>query len=131
MRRTIGVKAAVTVAAGVIAATPAAASPAQYGPTAALATNDPKPKVHRKHHKCDKPKGKRLNVSWADGISSTTFYFNNHCRETNRIRVWYANGGRKCKAITVKPGIQGRKKLARVFRSNLMHVDFGKCPYWP
>ncbi|WP_431899606.1 hypothetical protein [Nonomuraea sp. bgisy101] len=130
MRRTIGVTAAVTIAAGILMTAPAAVS----APSEAVSdqpTNASLLDVHKKSRKCDKPKNKGFNISWKDGVSSTTFYFNNHCKETNRVRVWYASAGMKCKAITVKPGTKGSKKLHRIYYHNLMEVDFGKCPYWP
>ncbi|GIH21704.1 hypothetical protein Aph01nite_00140 [Acrocarpospora phusangensis] len=125
MRRTISVAAAVTIAAGLTVATPAAATATAEGVTARSAD------VHKKSRACSRPKGKKFNISWKDGVSSTTFYFNNHCRQTQRIRVWYASSGMKCRAITVRPGIKGSKKLHRIYYHNLMKVDFGKCPYWP
>ncbi|TDD37293.1 hypothetical protein E1287_09045 [Actinomadura sp. KC06] len=141
MHRTIGVTAAVVMAAGLIGTVPATASAAPAraaGPSGAVAAGASAQagdvstmSVHRKHRKCTKPKGKRFNISWADGFSSTTFYFNNHCKGKNYIRVWYQSNGRKCKNITVKPGVKGRKKLHRIYYQNLMHVDFGKCPLWP
>ncbi|MEV1244397.1 hypothetical protein ACIBO2_24555 [Nonomuraea sp. NPDC050022] len=130
MRRTIGVTAAVTITAGLIA-TPSAAASASDSAITAPPTNASALGIHRKSRKCAKPTGNTFNISWRDGPSSTTFYFNNHCKEKNRIRVWYASLGMKCKAITVNPGTKGRKKLHRIYYQNLMKVDFGKCPYWP
>lgn len=129
MRCTIAATAAMTLAAGLLGTSPALASAPGQAVSARPAGE--KLDVHRKYLKCTSPKGKRFNISWSPGVSSTTFYFNNHCKETHRIRVWYSSNGMKCRAITVKPGISGKKKLRRIYYNNLMEVNFGKCPYWP
>ena len=133
MRRAIPVTMAAGLAAGLVVAAPTAASADQTAPaprTAAVATTqagDVSPmKVHRKYRKCTKPKGKRFNISWSVGDLSTTFYFNNHCKGTNRIKVSYLDDN--CVNVTVKPGVKGSKRLWLVKKSNIRRVGFGKCP---
>ncbi|GIH21705.1 hypothetical protein Aph01nite_00150 [Acrocarpospora phusangensis] len=115
MRRIIGVTSAVILAAGLVAATPDVAEAA----------------AGKKSLKCVKPKGSKFNISWSPGTSSTTFYFNNHCRETHRIKVWATDSAShltKCVNVAVKPGVKGKKRLWGVIKGNIDMVTFGRCP---
>lgn len=63
-------------------------------------------------------------------MSSTTFYFNNHCQRTKYIKIWATNHvvhDTYCTAIKVKPGVRGHKKIWAA-KHNIDMVLFGKCP---
>ncbi|MEV1244398.1 hypothetical protein [Nonomuraea sp. NPDC049750] len=131
MRRVTGVTAAVAVAAGLITTSPASASSSAPSETT-TATNASQVAAREKSHKCDKPKGKRFNISWSPGMESTTFYFNNHCREKNRIKVWTTDSVThvtSCTNIGVKPGVKGKKKVWGAIKGNIDMVTFGTCPW--
>ncbi|MFD1933191.1 MULTISPECIES: hypothetical protein [Nonomuraea] len=135
MRRTVGVTAATTIAAGLIATTPAAASsvPSETTTTATTpTTNASALDTHKKSRKCDKPKRKKFNISWSPGMSSTTFYFNNHCKETNHIKVWATDSVTHvtvCENVRVRPGVRGSKKIWGPAKGNIDMVTFGRCPW--
>ncbi|MFI0409316.1 hypothetical protein [Actinomadura sp. 3N508] len=80
-------------------------------PTAALAA------VKRMSRKCSKPKGKKLNISFAPGRQSTTFYFNNHCSHKGYIKVRTWTTGKpnyKTTCIRVNAKTKGKKKVWHV-----------------
>ncbi|MEU6716977.1 hypothetical protein ABZ897_36415 [Nonomuraea sp. NPDC046802] len=112
--------ASVMMLGGFVMATPALAD--------SSTTTAEQSSVNRKSKKCNKPKGKRFNISWSDGSLSTTFYFNNHCRGTNYIGIWtIVNRKWYCVDIKVKPGVKGKKKIWTA-TPKIEQVTLKKCP---
>ncbi|TDD37292.1 hypothetical protein E1287_09040 [Actinomadura sp. KC06] len=140
MSHLLGRTAAVAIAAAIVSV-PAVASASPVQATGATGTTGTTVSakaadastmaIHRKSRKCNKPKGKRFNISWSPGGASTTFYFNNHCKGTNYIKVFYTDSVPRlglCRTIKVKPGVKGHKRLWNVVKHNIDYVGFGKCP---
>ncbi|TDD37524.1 hypothetical protein E1287_08075 [Actinomadura sp. KC06] len=108
-----------------MAATPAMAATAQATPakpatqTAAKQTDTAAAAaaVKRMSRKCSKPKGKKLNISFAPGKQSTTFYFNNHCSHKGYIKVRTWTTGKpnyKTTCIRVNAKTKGKKRIWHV-----------------
>ena len=49
--------------------------------------------VHRKSAKCASPEGKKINISWGDGTTTTTVYYNNHCNQARAIELYFKPAG--------------------------------------
>jgi hypothetical protein len=49
--------------------------------------------VHRTSAKCTSPTGKKINVSWGDGSTTTTVYYNNHCNQARAIELYFKPAG--------------------------------------
>lgn len=135
MRRTLGVSAAVAMAAGLVVTVPAAASATEGGdhrPYAVAPADDASTlKTYSKSKKCIMPTKKKFSISYTPGSSSTKVGYKNRCLETKRMRIWYSSNGTRCKNITVKPGVYGSQKVKGITKKNLKNVDFGKCPRIP
>lgn len=130
MRYTIAATMATTLAAGLLMTTPATAAESSQAATVHPASEAAD--VQRKSRKCSTPKGRRFNISWSPGMSSTTFYFNNNCRNTQYIKVWATDSATHrtfCKNVKVKPGVKGKKKIWGVIKGNIDMVTFGRCPW--
>ncbi|GLW09638.1 hypothetical protein Misp01_47670 [Microtetraspora sp. NBRC 13810] len=88
----------------------------QYAAVGGAATEQSEPiavaplAVHRKSASCVSPSGSKFNISYGDGIASTTFYFNNHCNQKRRI-VIRTHYDELVSCIEVNAGTQGRKKI--------------------
>ncbi|MFI0367027.1 hypothetical protein ACH35V_04060 [Actinomadura sp. 1N219] len=93
-------------------AAPATQTAAKQADTAAAAAA-----VKRMSRKCSKPKGKKLNISFAPGKQSTTIYFNNHCSHKGYIKVRTWTTGKpnyKTTCIRVNAKTKGKKKVWHV-----------------
>jgi hypothetical protein len=69
---------------------------------------------HTAHINCTSPKGAQSNYSWADGITSVTVYFNNHCsgKVSAGIVVADVQDGRKdIYCMVTNGGTKGNKKF--------------------
>ncbi|WUH97932.1 hypothetical protein OHR68_31150 [Spirillospora sp. NBC_00431] len=136
MRRTIGVSAAVALAAGLVMTVPAAASAAPDGhhkPNAVAQAADASTlRTYHRSQKCGYPnKDQKVSYSYMPGKSSTKFTYKNRCLGTKRIRIWYQSNGTRCKNITLRGGVSGTKKVNGITKNNLKNADFGKCPRIP
>lgn len=70
--------------------------------------------VKRASIACSSPKGANANYSWANGITSVTIYFNNHCsgKVAAGIVVADVQDGRKdIYCMVTNGGTQGKKKF--------------------
>ncbi|MFC4014849.1 hypothetical protein ACFOY2_47045 [Nonomuraea purpurea] len=129
---------ALVIALGVIttSTSPAAAEPTPSAPPTAIPSPTPSdppdaPEILvDKGSKCTSPKGKKFNVSYKTGIVSTTFYFNNHCKQRRSFKVMGAAGQKPPKfgtlaCISVNAGTKGRKKVGHA-GFGVTHITFVK-----
>lgn len=144
--RRLGLVAMMSIAVGAATAVPAvqasATSVVAPNATAKSSTNatakssakasvDPTVRIQqRSSSKCKSPKGKKINVSYQPGWLSTTFYFNNHCKQRRAFKVMGANGQKPPKfgtvaCIAVNGKTKGKKKVRHPGFS-VTHIKFIK-----
>ncbi|MFI0447246.1 hypothetical protein [Actinomadura sp. 6N118] len=133
----IAVGAATIVPAVQASATPAAphttakSSANSSAKSSAKASADSTVRIQqRSSSKCKSPKGKKINVSYQPGWLSTTFYFNNHCKQRRAFKVMGVTGQKPPKfgtvaCIAVNAKTKGRKKVRHPGYS-VTHIKFIK-----
>ncbi|KAB2346046.1 hypothetical protein [Actinomadura rudentiformis] len=131
--RRLGLVAMTSIAVGaatLVPAVQASATPAALHATA-KASADPTVRIQqRPSSKCKSPKGKKIRVSYQPGWLSTTFYFNNHCKQRRAFKVMGTNGQKPPKfgtlaCIAVNAKTKGDKKVRHPGFS-VTHIKFIK-----
>ncbi|NGY59916.1 hypothetical protein G7043_13380 [Lentzea sp. NEAU-D13] len=85
--------------------------------------------VHRKSAKCTSPSGKKINISWGDGSTSTTVYYNNHCNQKRAIELLFRPAGEFpfTRCFVAPAGEKGDKKIGDAKPVEVNILSRGTC----
>jgi hypothetical protein len=85
--------------------------------------------THRKSAKCASPEGQKINISWGDGSTSTTVYYNNHCNQARAIELYFRPAGEfpftRCFVAGARD--QGNKKIDHAKPVEVTILAGGRC----
>ncbi|NGY59918.1 hypothetical protein G7043_13390 [Lentzea sp. NEAU-D13] len=85
--------------------------------------------VHRKSASCTSPSGKKINISWGDGSTSTTVYYNNHCNQARAIELYFRPAGEfpftRCFVAPARD--QGSKQIGDAKPVEVTILAGGRC----
>jgi hypothetical protein len=79
------------------------------------------------HIKCTAPAGEQANYSWADGITTVTIYFNNHCsgKVSAGIVTKDTDDRESIYCLTTNGGTKGKKKFDIGVDEHVDHIKKG------
>ena len=86
--------------------------------------------VHRKSAACASPSGKKINISWGDGNTSTTVYYNNHCNQARAIELEFVkeSGERFNRCFVAPAGKKDSKEIPFGNPNKVSILSRSSCP---
>jgi hypothetical protein len=85
--------------------------------------------VHRGSATCKSPSDKKINISWGDGTTTTTVYYNNHCNQARAVELYFKPAGEFpfTKCFVAPAGKKSSKEIGHAKPNKVTILDGGRC----